>query len=872
MDSVVDSIQYANGSDDPAGGDRVIALTAIQDNGGTTNGGRDTTSLDIESTVHVVPVNDAPTLSATGTTVTAIEQGAAVVLFSNAAVSTIESGQTVTGLQIQVSNAGDTLSESLTIDGSQVGLRAGNSVTTADHGMTAAVTYSSGIATVTLSSPSGVSATAIQDIVDGMTYSDATPTSTGLDRTVTLHAITDNGGAANDGIDTTSLSIATTVHIALVNDAPTLLAIPADPTFTEGQDPGGPIFAGALADAVESNQLLPRLTLTVSNVTDGPAESLGIDGSTLALTDGNSLVTAGHGAMAAVSLDGTTATVTLSDVTGLSASAMSSLIAGLTYSNSSDNPSAAGRTVTLTSLQDNGGTANGGHDAGSFDIASTVQVVPVDDPAVAHNDVFTTDEASAIGHGSSVFADNGSGIDSDVDGPALQVAAVNGDAAAVGEEITLASGAHLTLNADGTFAYDPDHAFDYLAAPGSGASDTAATDSFTYTLANGGTAIATVAISGIDGNDLVQGTAGADLLSAGAGDDVIMAGGGNDTINGGRGTDTAVYSGAHGDYTVTFDAGSQSFTVADNRAGSPDGTDTLTHVETFRFSDGQFDYDPAGHLVSQTIANGDGSTATTLFDAEGQSPWAAQVIATDAAGSIASQTIDLDNGGKWVNTYDTTNASAELWDSQQFDVNGQLIERTVTQDDGTHTLTINDVADSYAWSTATISFDAKWNMTAFSGVNDDGTATETMAAIGPALDTMLWFATPYDANQGMATGIALTGGANIDVLYGHAGDDVLSGGGGDDVIAGGRGNDTLSGGLGDDHFAFTDGDGNDTVTDFSSGDVIALHAYDISDFAALLLHMEQSGGDTVITFDPENSITLHGVMPSQLHAEDFLFV
>ena len=44
-------------------GTRVFTLTQVKDSGGTANGGSDTTTLTIASTVTVVPVNDAPTLN-----------------------------------------------------------------------------------------------------------------------------------------------------------------------------------------------------------------------------------------------------------------------------------------------------------------------------------------------------------------------------------------------------------------------------------------------------------------------------------------------------------------------------------------------------------------------------------------------------------------------------------------------------------------------------------------------------------------------------------------------------------------------------------------------------------------------------------------
>ena len=51
------------------------------------------------------------------------------------------------------------------------------------------------------------------------------------------------------------------------------------------------------------------------------------------------------------------------------------------------------------------------------------------------------------------------------------------------------------MNADGTFTYDPNHVFDYLAGSTSGASDTSATDSFTYTLTGGAVETVTITVS-----------------------------------------------------------------------------------------------------------------------------------------------------------------------------------------------------------------------------------------------------------------------------------------------------------------------------------------------------------------------------------------
>ncbi len=76
---------------------------------------------------------------------------------------------------------------------------------------------------------------------------------------------------------------------------------------------------------------------------------------------------------------------------------------------------------------------------------------------------------------------------------------------------------------------------------------------------------------------------GADEITGSAGADTLYGVGGNDRIDGGAGTDTVVYSAASTNYTWTQTA--NGWTVVDNRAGSPDGTDTLINIESLRFSD-----------------------------------------------------------------------------------------------------------------------------------------------------------------------------------------------------------------------------------------------------------------------------------------------
>jgi hypothetical protein len=84
---------------------------------------------------------------------------------------------------------------------------------------------------------------------------------------------------------------------------------------------------------------------------------------------------------------------------------------------------------------------------------------------------------------------------------------------------------------------------------------------------------------------IYMGGFGNDVLVGSGQGDRFYGGGGNDAITGNAGTDTAIYSGNRINYNITYNAGTQTFTIADQRAGSPDGVDTVSGVELFQFAD-----------------------------------------------------------------------------------------------------------------------------------------------------------------------------------------------------------------------------------------------------------------------------------------------
>ena len=180
-------------------------------------------------------------------------------------------------------------------------------------------------------------------------------------------------------------------------------------------------------------------------------------------------------------------------------------------------------------------------------------------------DSFATDEDTAVS--GDVLAN-----DTDPDqGDTRTVVSVNGSAAAVGQTMTLASGARLTVNADGTFTYDPTGALDGLRA------GQTAVDAFIYVMADGGgltsSATATVTVTGVNDAPVAVADAYATdedvTLTVPAAEGVLA----NDSDVDGDPLSAVVVSGpSHGILTLNAD-GSFTYTPA----GNFNGTDSFTY-------------------------------------------------------------------------------------------------------------------------------------------------------------------------------------------------------------------------------------------------------------------------------------------------------
>ncbi len=267
--------------------------------------------------------------------------------------------------------------------------------------------------------------------------------------------------------------------------------------FTEGDAPINIAAQSADVDDIAEGDIT-LLQIEPNNIADGASEiitfngdngmslSLALDGSDTSqqsLTIGGTDIFIQFDAVAGI------LNITAQDGGPIAQANLDSLIRGITYENTSVTPTegtGTDRSLTLR-VTDSGGQV-------SNDAVSTITVLGVEPALDAIDDIFTITEDGVIA--SNVFNDNGNG--GDIAADSFTVTDVNGEASDVGQQITLGSGALLTLRADGTFDYDPNGVFNGLDI------NETATDSFTYTItdASGAADSAVVTINFTGENDV----------------------------------------------------------------------------------------------------------------------------------------------------------------------------------------------------------------------------------------------------------------------------------------------------------------------------------------------------------------------------------
>ena len=248
-----------------------------------------------------------------------------------------------------------------------------------------------------------------------------------------------------------------------------------------------------------------------------------------------------------------------------------------------------GETTTDTFTYD----ANDGHGGTAIGTVTITVTGAINHPPVATNDSYAANNNAALTESAAagVLAN-----DTDLDGDTLSVDQLNGAGGTAPFTATTGKGAAVTLNADGSFKYDPTGSATLQALP----RDTTTSDTFTYRAndGHGGTATATVTITvtGIVNHppvanpDAYTANNGA-VLNQGAASGVLA----NDTD---PDADTLAVDQLNGT------GGTAPFTATTGKGA----TVTLN-------ADGSFSYDPTGSLTLQAIPRGQTTTDTFRYRA-----------------------------------------------------------------------------------------------------------------------------------------------------------------------------------------------------------------------------------------------------------------
>ncbi|KQW82612.1 beta strand repeat-containing protein [Brevundimonas sp. Root1279] len=548
--------------------------------------------------------------------------------------------------------------------------------------------------------------------------------------------------------------------------------------FTE-HDPGVLLDNDvALADAeLDFANSYAGATLTLSRVGEPSVDDFFAGSGAVSLVDGDLIVsgvTIGtyvqEGGQLVIAF-GAAATSTLSD----------GVLRAITYANLSHTPPAS---VDIEIVFNDGDPDLPQSVSGVI----SVNITAVEDLPQAFDDAVAAPETGVLA--GSVFADNGSGADNDFDGPAIAVGSVNGSALNVGQPILLASGAVLTVNADGTFTYNHGTLFTGLGGPLSGAANTAFSETFTYALTTGETATVTVTVNGEDGElDLLLGSAGADDMDGGVGDDQVRGSAGDDLLDGGEGTDVLVYADSTAGVSVNLAAGR----ATNDGQGGADSLSNFENVTGSAFDDVLVASGSANRLVGGAGADtlvglggadvliGGAGAANQLIGGDGDDQYF--VTANDSVIELAGQGRDRVLTDRLTFTL-TANVEELVYTGLgAFTGRGNALDNFIAGAGGADSLSGGAGRDILIGGAGVDRADYS---TAAAGVIASLLAASASADGDGSTDQLFGL----EDLRGSAFADRLGGDAGANRLEGQAGADVLAGRGGADILSGGGGIDT----------------------------------------------------------------------------------
>ncbi|UPJ78558.1 VCBS domain-containing protein [Bradyrhizobium sp. 183] len=472
--TALDSVTYFNTSDNPSGLARTVTIIT---NDGAAN------SVAVTDTINVTPVNDAPVLNANGGTLSYTENQAATAIDTVLTASDVDSTN-LTGATVSITT----------------NFASGQDVLgfTNQNGITGSYNAGTGVLTLTGSATVANYQAALRSV----TYSSSSDNPSGATRTISYQV--DDGAGANH-----ASNIATsTVAVTPVNDAPVLNANGGTLSYTENQ-------AATAIDTVLTASDVDSTNLTGATVSITTNFASGQD--VLGFTNQNGITGSYNAGTGVLTLTGS-ATV----------ANYQAALRSVTYSNSSDNPSGATRTISYQ--VDDGAGANHASNIAT----STVAVTPVNDAPVAQNDAYILDTS-----GGNILTVTTPGVltnDSDPDSAITAVKDTNPTHGTV------------TLNPNGSFTYTRTDSF-------------LGTDSFTYHTSDGSLSsnpvTVTITLAGSVSGHVINFGNGTDIANFANNtfDGNTPAPSGNWSVLMGNGGDTLVTAWNHINGTTTYNGG-----------------------------------------------------------------------------------------------------------------------------------------------------------------------------------------------------------------------------------------------------------------------------------------------------------------------------
>lgn len=466
-------------------------------------------------------------------------------------------------------------------------------------------------------------------------------------------------------------------------------------------------------------------------------------------------------------------------------------------------------------------------------------------PPIAQNDLITIDENTLINF--NLFADNGSGPDSDP----------NGDSFGISDTDFSGFQGNVAVHGNGAASYDPAGVFDYLAAGETG------TTHFTYKITDGqsisNVATVTIAVTGVNDNPTELSLSNTTIAE-----------------NSALGTVIGSFS------TVDPDTSNTAFTYSlvdavnfsDNSAFTITGNQLKVNAALNFESDSSYsikvrttDQDGGFYDEVLTIGVTDVNEAPTVTG---------EIVSTsqNLGNPVTSVTVELGDNVSDPDANGLANAILSVTGTTNgtiasIDQDARLVSFTPTAGfSGTASFnyTLTDVGGLTS-NTATVTIDVgRVISTGNRNQEVEGNNGDDIISAGNGSDRILGLGGD-DRLFGNNGKDILTGGDGNDSLFGGNGTDTLLGGNGNDLLDGGNGPDVVTGGAGSDRFVLTATAGGDTFTDFADTvDQIALSGG--LSFGQLTL--ANSGGNTAIQFGNTTLATLTGVNPGLITAADFV--